>query len=116
MNLLDITLRSVMRQKGKKSFILIAMVLSITTVFTLYTFTKSQTNKIEKQFDEYGANIIITPKTDSLSLSYAGISFSEVVSVNEINKDELQKISGIKDFVNIRAISPKLIGAVTVKT
>lgn len=116
MNLFDITLSSLKRQKSKKAFLLIAMVLSITTVLTLYTFTASQTNKIESQFDEYGANIIITPKTDTLSLSYGGISFNEVVSIEEINKDELTNISSIKDIASIRAISPKLVGAVSVTT
>ncbi|MGL1893337.1 MAG: ABC transporter permease [Spirochaetaceae bacterium] len=116
MTLFDITISSLKRQKSKKAFILIAMILSITTVLTLYTFTKSQTYKIESQFDEYGANIIITPKTDSLSLSYGGISFNEVVSIEEINKKDLEKISTIKDIASIRAISPKLVGAVNVKT
>lgn len=116
MNLLDITYSSLKRQKGKKAFIIIAMVLSITTVFTLYTFTKSQTYKIENQFDEYGANIVITPKRDTLSLSYGGISFNEVVSIEEINKKELEKIQSINDIKSIRAISPKLVGAVDVRT
>lgn len=116
MTLIDITISSLKRQKGKKAFILVAMVLSITTVFTLNTFTKSQTYKIENQFDEYGANIVITPKTDTLSLSYGGISFKEVLSVEEINRDELKKISTIKDYSSIRAVSPKLIGTVNVKT
>ncbi len=116
MNLFDITLSSLRRQKSKKAFLLIAMVLSITTVLTLYTFIASQTSKIENQFDEYGANIVITPKTDSLSLSYGGISFNEVVSIKEINKDELTNINSIKDIASIRAISPKLVGAVNVTT
>lgn len=116
MNLFNITISSLKRQKSKKSFLLIAMVLSITTVFTLYTFTVSQTRKIEDQFDEYGANIIITPKTDSLSLNYGGISFSEVVSINEIKKEDLKAIQNINDIDSIRAISPKLIGAIDVVT
>lgn len=116
MNLFDITFNSLGRQKGKKFFLVIAMVLSITTVLTLYTFTSSQTLSIENQFDEFGANIVITPKTDSLSLSYGGISFNEVVAINELNREELKNIQNIDDIGSISTISPKLVGAVTLDT
>lgn len=116
MTLLDITLNSLKRQLSKKLFLSLAMILSFTTVLTLYTFTKSQTRKIESQFDEYGANIIITPKSDSLSLSYGGISFNEVVAVNEIYLSDLEAIKNIQDYNSIRAVSPKLVGAIEVDT
>lgn len=116
MKLINITLKSLGRQKRKKAFLLLAMILSFTTILTLYTFTESQTRKIENQFDEFGANIIITPKTDELSLNYGGISFKEVVSIKELNKEDLKEIEDIPEFYSIRAISPKLIGAVNVTT
>lgn len=113
MTLTKITLSSFRRQKRKKAFLITAVFLSFAAVLTLNTFINSQTYRIENQFDEYGANIIITPKTDTLSLSYGGIDFNEVVSVEEIMRDDLKAVKTINDYKSIRAVAPKLIGAVT---
>ncbi|MBI9100173.1 MAG: ABC transporter permease [Spirochaetaceae bacterium] len=112
MNLSNISLKSLFRQKGKKVFLLIAMVISLTTVLTLYSYVESQRLDIENQFDEFGANIVITPKSDSLVLSYGGVNISGIVtSLEEIEYSQIGKIKSIENNENIRAISPKLIGA-----
>jgi len=112
MNLLNISVKSLFRQKGKKVFLIIAMVISLTTVLTLNSYVESQRLDIETQFDEFGANIIITPKSDSLVLSYGGVNISGIVtSLEEIEYSDIQGINTIENNENIRAISPKLIGA-----
>ncbi|MFH1578126.1 MAG: FtsX-like permease family protein [Candidatus Omnitrophota bacterium] len=116
MNLIDIAFSSLKKQKSKKLFLLLAMVLGCATVLTLFTFIQSQRNKIESQFDEYGANIVIMPKTDQLMLSYGGINVSGVVAnVREIDNSDIEKIYTIPNRKNIRAVSPKLLGAVSMK-
>jgi ABC-type antimicrobial peptide transport system permease subunit len=110
MNLSNISLKSLFRQKGKKIFLIIAMVISLTTVLTLYSYVESQRLDIEKQFDEFGANIVITPKSDSLVLSYGGVNISGIVtSLEEIEYSDISEINNIENYENIRAISPKLI-------
>ena len=112
MNLSNISLKSLFRQKGKKIFLIIAMVISLTTVLTLYSYVESQRLDIETQFDEFGANIVITPKSDSLVLSYGGVNISGIVtSLEEIEYSDISEINNIENNKNIRAISPKLIGA-----
>lgn len=98
-------------------FLLVAMVLSFTAVLTLFTFVESQKKEIESQFDEFGANIIITPKTDNLSLTYGGVNLSGIVTeVQEIKRDDLAGIKDIPNWKNIRSVSPKLLGVVKLKT
>ncbi len=112
MTLIDIALASLIRQKGKKSFVLIAMALGCATVITLFSFVDIQRRSIETQFDQYGANIIILPKSDTLGLSYGGINVSSVVAnQREIKLQDLEKIWEIPNRDNIRVVSPKLLGA-----
>ena len=112
MTLRDIALASLSRQKGKRSFVLIAMALGCATVISLFSFVDIQRRSIESQFDEYGANIIILPKSDTLGLSYGGINVSGVVAnQQEIKLADLEKIWEIPNRDNIRAVSPKLLGA-----
>ena len=111
MNLFDITLHSLRRQKGKKIFLVAAMALSLCTSLVLFSFVASQERELESQFDEYGANIVITPHTDNLSLTYGGVNLTGIVTnVQEILADEVARIYTIPNKQNIRAVSPKLIG------
>ena len=117
MNLFDITMHSLRRQKGKKLFLLIAMLLSLSTMLILFSFVQSQELQLERQFDQYGANIIITPKTDDLSLTYGGVSLTGIVTnLKEIKKSEVAGIYLIENKENIRAVSPKLIGVGMITT
>jgi putative ABC transport system permease protein len=116
MNLRDIALISLRRQKGKKSFVLVAMALGCATVISLFIFTETQRRTIENQFDEYGANIVVLPKSDNLGLSYGGVSINGVVAnLQEIRLSDIEKIWQIPNRDNIRAVSAKLLGAVQVK-
>lgn len=111
MNLFDITIHGLRRQKSRKLFLGAAMTISLSAVLILFTFVKSQEVQLESQFDEYGANIIITPKTDDLSLTYGGISLTGIVTnLMEIESEEVSRIYNIPNSKNIRAVSPKLIG------
>jgi putative ABC transport system permease protein len=84
---------------------------------SLYFYVDGQKREIEGQFDEYGANIVITPKSDSLSLTYGGVNLSGIITtIEEINRDEIEKIWTIQNNKNLRAVSPKLIGAEKVIT
>jgi putative ABC transport system permease protein len=111
MKLINISLYSLKRQKSKKIFLLSAMILSLATILTLFTLIENQQKKIENEFDEFGANIVITPKTESLSLSYGGINLGGIVtSIEEIKETDVEKIYSIENNENISAVSPKLIG------
>ena len=116
MNLFDITMHSLRRQKGKKVFLVAAMAVSLCTSVVLFSFVESQKRGLEAQFDEYGANIVVTPHTDDLSLTYGGVNLTGIVTnVQEIQADQVARIYTIANKQNIRAVSPKLIGAGRVK-
>ena len=116
MKLRDVAVIGLMRQKGKKAFVILAMALGCATVVSLFSFVDTQRRTIERQFDEYGANIVVLPKSDSLGLSYGGINLSGVVAnLEEIHLTDIDKIWDIPNRDNIRAVSPKLLGAVEVK-
>jgi len=54
-------------------------------------------NDINHKLEMYGANILIVPKTENLSLTYGGLSLGGVsFDMTEIRQDELDKIKAIK--------------------
>ena len=70
MTLKDIALKNLMRRKGKAAFILAGLVIGVATVVTILSFANAMTNDINHKLEKYGANILVVPKTDNLTLSY----------------------------------------------
>lgn len=115
MKLLNIAIFSIKRQKSRKFFLVVALVLGCAIVVSLFTFIGSQKNKIEEQFDEYGANIIVMPKSDNLLLTYGGINVSPITANLEMmSQDDIKKIMTIPKNDLLRAVSPKVIEAISI--
>ena len=53
MNIINIILSSLKRQIGKKTFLVASMVLSFTTIMSLYFYVDREKQEVESQFDEY---------------------------------------------------------------
>jgi len=65
--------------------------------------------------DEFGANILITPQSNDLSMNYGGISLGGVTfDQREIGEEELARIKEIRNSKNIAVVSPKVLGGVTI--
>ena len=73
MRLRDIALNNIKRRKAKVSFLLAGLMAGVATVVALVTITVTLNRDIEEKLDRFGANIVITPKTEGLSLNYGGI-------------------------------------------
>lgn len=114
MKLRTIAFNNLRRRKARLAFLVLGLLMGIATVVTLLSLTSSLTMEAEHKLDSFGANILITPKTDELSLSYGGIDLGGVtVDPTEIRQADLGRISGIPNARNIAAVAPKVLGAVT---
>lgn len=97
------------------AFLTIGLMVGIAAIVTLVTLTRSMSNDIERKMDEFGANILITPQNNGLSMNYGGISLGGVTfDQREIREEELDRISSIRNSKNISAIAPKVLGGVRV--
>ena len=92
------------------------LTLGITTVVTLISITRMMSEDISKKLDEFGANIVIVPRSDDLAFSYGGISIGEVAVDRQVLRDsDVPKIRQIEVRDNINIVSPKLIGLVEIE-
>jgi len=115
MRLHNISFNNLRRRKAKMAFLTIGLVVGIATIVTLVTLTQSMSGDIERKMDEFGANILITPQQQGLSMTYGGISLGGVTfDQKELQESELAKIATIKNSKNISAVAPKVLGAVPV--
>ena len=116
MRLKDISISNLLRRKGKVFFLTLGLTIGITTVVTLLTITRMMNEDISNKLDALGANIIILPQSDDLSLSYGGMSLGGVAFDTQTLKDaDVPKIRQIEVRENVSTISPKIIGVVQIE-
>ena len=115
MKLHTISINNLKRRKAKMAFLTIGLMVGIATIVTLVTLTRSMSSDIERKMDEFGANILVTPQSNGLSMNYGGISLGGVTfDQREIREEDLAKIKTITNHKNISAIAPKVLGGIKV--
>ncbi len=115
MKLHTISINNLKRRKAKMAFLTVGLTVGIATIVTLVTLTRSMSNDIERKMDEFGANILVTPQSNGLSMNYGGISLGGVTfDQREIREEDLAKIKTITNHKNISAIAPKVLGGIKI--
>jgi putative ABC transport system permease protein len=116
MKLKDISISNLRRRKGKVFFLTVGLTMGITTVVALISITRMMNQDISDKLDEFGANIVILPRSDDLSLSYGGMNIGGVALDTEALKDsDIPKIRQIEVRENISTISPKILGVAEIE-
>ena len=116
MTLKDIALRNLRRRKTKAAFVFIGLLVGVSSVVAFITLIEALTHDINTKLEQYGANILIVPKTENLSLNYGGLAIGGVLyEMQEIQQKELRKIRTIKNSANVAAVGPMVLGPIEVK-
>ena len=111
MNLNSISMKNLLRRKGKAAFVLAGLVIGVSTVVGIISYIEAMTNDINHKLEKYGANILILPRTENLALSYGGLSLGGVsFEMKEIHQADLSRVSTIKNSANIAALGPLVLG------
>jgi len=115
MKLIDISLSNLRRRKAKASFVLVGLLIGVSAVVAFISLVDALTRDINQKLEEYGANIMIVPKTENLSLTYGGISIGGIsFEMQEIIQEDLYKIRTIKNAANVAAVGPMVLGVVKI--
>lgn len=97
-------------------FLILGLFVGVATVVSLLSITETMTRDVEDRLDRFGANIVMVPRSDNLSLSYGGITVSDVsYQTAEFDESRLQNIRQIENARNVGIIAPKVIGTTTIK-
>lgn len=116
MTLKGIVFRNLMRRKAKAAFVLAGLLIGVSTVVALITLVEAMTGDINHKIEKYGANILILPKAETLSLSYGGLSLGGVsFEMQELREADLSNVKYIKNAGNIAALGPVALGVIHVR-
>ncbi len=113
MTLTDIALLNLRRRKAKAAFVLAGLMTGVATVVGLITLFQSVSHDILHKMEKYGANILVVPKTENLSLSYGGLSLGGIsFEMKEIHEADVESIRSIPTSQNLAAVGPIVLGAI----
>lgn len=115
MNLKDIALLNLRRRKAKAAFVLAGLLIGVATMVALVGLAEALTHEINHKLEKYGANILVTPRSDQLALSYEGMNLGGFsFETKEMKETDLEAIRHIKNAANLAAVGPMVLGVVKV--
>ncbi len=111
MNLLTIALRNARKKWVRTLLLLLVFTLGVVSIVALSFVSKVVGEGLEKKLVSYGANILVSPKSEKLTVSYGGFALGDmlfdVAYLDE--KDTVARIDAIELRKNISVIAPKLV-------
>jgi putative ABC transport system permease protein len=111
MKLHDIAINNLRRRKAKVFFLVTGLLVGVAAVVALLTTTSILEADVAHKMDEFGANIIVTPRSEGLSLTYGGLSLGGLsFDIKEISQEDVAKIRTIKNAANVSLVSSKVFG------
>lgn len=111
MRIRSIAWANLKRRKGKAAFLVIGISIGIATVVALLTLSGLIKDEIGTQLDQFGANIIIVPQSNTLSLDYGGIAVSGVaLDINLLKDEDAKRVFDIPYRNRISVVAPKILG------
>ena len=101
-----------MRKKWVKTLLLLLVfTLSVISIVSLNYVSRVVGESLEKKLTAYGANILVMPKSEKLTVSYGGFSMGDMLmGVTDLRESEVEeKIRSIGYRDRISVIAPKLV-------
>lgn len=113
MRLSEIAVLNLRRRKAKACFLLLGLLVGVSTVVALISLTEAMSRNVNEKLERYGANILVLPKTETLSLTYGGLALGGVsFDMKELKEEDIDKIRTIHNSGNIAALGPTVLGVV----
>ncbi len=114
MNIITIPLRCLRQKWGRSAALLSVFLLGVAAITALNNVSSSVAEGFEKKLSAFGANIAITPKRETLQISYGGIPLGNATVDNGYIPlaETLRAIEGIPLRDRISVVAPKLAGLV----
>ena len=111
MNIVTIPLKNMRRKPTKTLLLLFVFLLGVISIVALYQVSLVVGHSLEKKLTAFGANIVVKPSTETLSVSYGGFHMGDMLlDVKELQEAETTaaiKSIGYKDRISV--VAPKLV-------
>ncbi|MBU1040409.1 MAG: FtsX-like permease family protein [Proteobacteria bacterium] len=111
MNILTIALRNSRKKWVRTLLLLLVFTLGVVSIVSLNFVSRVVGEGLEKKLVSFGANILVSPISEKLTVSYGGFALGDMLfDVNYLDeRDTIARIDAIALRKNISVIAPKLV-------
>ena len=111
MNILTIALRNSRKKWVRTLLLLLVFTLGVVSIVSLNFVSRVVGEGLEKKLVSFGANILVSPRSEKLTVSYGGFALGDMLfDVTYLDEaDTLARVDGIELRKNISVIAPKLV-------
>ncbi|MDW7774309.1 MAG: FtsX-like permease family protein [Desulfobulbaceae bacterium] len=111
MNILTIPLRNTWRKPSRTVLLLMVFTLGVMSIVALYQVSLVIGTSMEKKLSTYGANILVLPGNETLSVGYGGFHLGDMLyDVQPLSeKTSVAAVRSIGHSDRISAVAPKLV-------
>lgn len=114
MSLFQIAFHNLNRRRARMLLIMGGLLVGIATAVALFMMVQAMRLELGDRIDEFGANVVITPRGEGMELSYGGTHISEIsFNLEQLTEGDLPEIWQIPDRDSINIVSPKIVAAVS---
>ena len=111
MNIVTIPLKNMGRKPTKTILLLSVFLLGVISIVALYQVSLVVGHSLEKKLTAFGANIVVKPATETLSVSYGGFHMGDMLlDIKDLQETETTtaiKSIELKDRISV--VAPKLV-------
>ncbi len=112
MNIRKLAWKNLLRRKSRAVFTGLGIFLGIATFVAISSITSQMEGAVQDQLDRFGANIVVTPRTEQLSLGFGDIALGGTeVAHSRLTMSDKERIMSIRHRDRIRSIVPYLLTA-----
>ena len=116
MNILTLPIRTMGRKITRTALLAVVFAAGICSVVALNYVSQAVGDSMEKKLTAFGANIMLQPKVDTLSVGYGGFNLGSVsFDVKHLSREQVDQVRSIELKDRIAAVAPKLIALTRVK-
>jgi len=117
MNILTIPLRTMRKKWLKTLLVFVVFGLSVVSIVSLNYVSIVVGESLEKKLTAFGANILVTPKSEKLTVSYGGFSMGDMVmGVTALREQDVEeRVLSIGHSDRISVVAPKLVAMTRVR-
>jgi len=98
------------RRKSRFAMAAVAVLIGAAIAGALMTVSMNVRDQVGQEFRQYGANILLVPKSNSISVTIGDVDYGAVTEQKYIEEDDLDKITEIFWANNILGYAPYLYG------
>jgi putative ABC transport system permease protein len=111
--LLRILGKSLARRRGRIAIAIVSVVMGAAVATALMAVSMDVEEQVSTEFRKYGANLIIIPQSDTITVGPPGMDFTSVTEQGYINESDIWKIKRISWRENVLGFSPFLYQVVS---